>query len=189
MRCRLELANISNNTISLQEAKLKYNKAKAKWEDLKTKAEIYREEEMLDYYNGSIEGDNEKEITDNRRKAVQTVKAKLQRDRSFHYLTKHLGKTKSALNKLKLVDPESKRIRTTHNRNEIESLLVQYNWIHLLKAINTAAYNDKLTKNLHKDKTGDKILAGELNRQDTGNVHLYEFMKLLKNTTRSIHTN
>ena len=77
MRCHLKLGNISNNTALLQEDKLEYNKVKAKRGDFKPKAEMHREEEMLNYCNGRIEGDNEKEITSNRRKAARVVKVKL----------------------------------------------------------------------------------------------------------------
>ena len=52
----------------------------------------------------------------------------------------------------------------------------------------TAAHNDRLIKNLHKDEIRDRILKGELKKQDTDCSNIFDFMQLLQNKNKSIST-
>ena len=92
------------------------------------------------------------------------------------------------MQKLKIKNPNNNQIKTTQNRQEIESLIIQQNRTHLSKAMKTSAYNDKLIQSLHINEIRDKILKGELKEQDTDDRNIYEFMKLLKKNQHAPNT-
>ena len=186
MNRRRELAQINDHTTSIEEVNAQLKSASEKWKEFKMNAERHREEYLLDYHQGIIEEGETQEIEEKRRKAIKNVKRKIQRNQSFHYLTTKLGKSKTALNKL--IIKEGKKSRTTHDRKEIETMLIRQNRNHLSKAMNAPACNDKIIKNLHKDSVRDKILRGELTREDVDNENVCEFLSLLALETKEIKT-
>ena len=79
-------------------------------------------------------------------------------------------------------------MRTTYDRKEIEMMLIRQSRNHLSKAMNTPAYNDKIIINLHKNSVRDKILRGELIREDVNNENVHEFLSLLVLEKKEIKT-
>ena len=143
MQRRCELAEINESANTLEEAQEYLKKAEKKWEDLKANADKHREEEMLDYHKGIIDGENTSEIIENRKKAARNVKKKMKRNRSLRHLTRHLGKKKSVLTKL--IIAETNQTRTSYDREEIETLLIRNNRKHLSKAMETEACKNRIT--------------------------------------------
>ena len=97
-----------------------------------------------------------------------------------------MGKSKAAVNKLKIVEEDV--TRTTHDRNEIESMLIDHNRKHFNKALKTEAYDDKIIRSLKKEKVRDKILKGEIRREDVDNEDVFEFLKLLEIKDKTLPT-
>ena len=54
--------------------------------------------------------------------------------------------------------------------------------------MNTPVYKDRIIKNLHKDSVRDKVLSGELKREDADNENVYEFLTLLALEKKDIQT-
>ena len=153
--------------------------AKDQWDELKTRAEEHREEDLLDCYGGEIEVGGIPEIREKRRKALKSVRDKMRINDTLSHLAKVVGKPKKSLLKLRVINPRTKEIKNTCGRKEIESALAQHNRCHFSKAKNTPVYRDKITKAMHEDEVRDKILDGTLKREDVDNSDLIEFLKLL----------
>ena len=116
----------------------------------------------------------------------KNVKLKIKRNALFYYLTKIIGKSKVAVNKLKIAEEDVKR--TTHDRNEIESMLIDHNRKHFNKVLKTEAYDDKIIESLKKEKVRDKILKGEIKRKDIDNEDVFEFLKILEIKDKTLST-
>jgi len=57
---------------------------------------------------------------------------------------------------------------------------MKFNRDHYQKAHNTKVYQDKIYKQLNKDIMRDKILNGELERQDCVDEVVYQLLRLLE---------
>ena len=100
---------------------------------------------------------------------------------SFHYLLRHVGKgEREGIKRIHEVD-ENNRIISTHvDWESIENKLIEYNEAHFTKAYDTIVYRDKIYNKLRDDHVRDKILAGNLNREECDDERMYQFLKLLK---------
>ena len=65
-------------------------------------------------------------------------------------------------------------------RSKIEKELLNYNVLHLIQAHYTIAYKDKVYNALRDDKVRERILKGEIQREDCDNNNMHYFLKLLK---------
>ena len=118
------MGNIIDLTVTINEAEKQLIKAKAKWMEFKTKAQEYREAELLDYYEGEIDEGDTPEIKAMHKKVLKVVWNKLSLNKTFDYLTKRLGKPKNSLLKLRIPDSRLAELRTIYNREEIEETLI-----------------------------------------------------------------
>ena len=118
----------------LQQAKVQLKLAKEKWEKFVSNEKHFKEEELLDQYNRSLEEGETPEIKEKRQKAIKSVKDKLQRNNTFSYLTRTLGKPKNALKKLRIKNENDKSMNTCYERKTIEEELIKFNRKHLSKA-------------------------------------------------------
>ena len=103
----------------------------------------------------------------------------MQRNNTFSYLTRTLGKPKNSLKKLRIHNESKSRMNTSYEREEIEKELIQFNRNHFSKAKETAAYKNKIIKALNKDEVRDKILEGTLTKDDVQHNDVHDFLKLL----------
>ena len=109
----------------------------------------------------------------------------MRRNKSFHCLTRNIGKNKTALHKL--IIKNRNKTRTSYDRKEIESLLAKNNREHLPKATITESCANKI-KNLHKDCIRDKMLTREISEEDVDNKNIFNFLKLLNAGKNKIET-
>ena len=174
-----ELGKVVDNTMTIAQAKTQLQNAKEKWEQFKSNEMACREEELLDRYDRIIKEGDTPEIEEKRQKAIKTVKEKMQRNDTFSYLTRTLGKPKNSLKKLRIHNESKSRMNTSYEREEIEKELIQFNRNHFSKAKETAAYKNKIIKALNKDEVRDKILEGILTKDDVQDNYVHDFLKLL----------
>ena len=57
---------------------------------------------------------------------------------------------------------------------------MQHNYEHFQQAHNTDMYKDKIYEKLQKENIREKILNGQLQRNDCDSEKVYRFLKLLK---------
>ena len=115
IKCK-EMGNVIDLTVTINEAEKQLIEAKAKQIEFKTKAQEYREAELLDYYKGEIDEGDIPEIKETRRKVLKVVRNKLSYNKTFDYLMKRLRKPKNSLLKLRISDSRSAELRTIYNR-------------------------------------------------------------------------
>ena len=143
-------------------------------------AKQHREREILDYHISSIEGDTE-EIVRYKKKIIKGIKKKREQNRTFVYLTKHMGKgMKLRLKLLKVHSNNGNTEKILYERNEIERALLHYNYKHFSKAKMSDTFKDKINRKMYDDSVRDKILNGIVDQEDVDSKDLAEFLKLLK---------
>ena len=107
---RKELGNVEDNISLLLQVNEKLQDTKEKWIRFKANIEEYKERDLLDQFQGVVEEGETPEIKEKWRKAIKVVKAKLQWNDIFTYLTRMIGKPKNSLKKLRIVDDKNKAI-------------------------------------------------------------------------------
>ena len=96
-------------------------------------------------------------------------------------MIKYLGKgIKAVLRKLHIRNEQQEIIKTLTDRKEIEAAIIQHNRNHLKQARNIPVYNDIIYKQLLINEVRDKILSGQLEREDCTNKEVFHFLLLLK---------
>ena len=115
----------------------------------------------------------------------KNTKLKIKRNVLFYHLVKIVGKSKVAI-KLKIVEENEKR--TMHDRNKIESMLVDHNRKRFNKALKTEAYDNKIIRSLKKEKVKDTILKGEIKRENINKKDVFKFLKLLEIKDKTLRT-
>ena len=78
------------------------------------------------------------------------------------------------------MNDNNKIIETYDDRGKVEKEIINQNKNHLTKAHDSDIYNDKIHHSLKDDNVRDKILKGEITREDCDSNNIYEFLKLLK---------
>ena len=145
---RKELGNVEDNISLLLQVNEKLQDNKEKWIRFKANIEEYKERDLLDQFQGVVEEGKTPEIKEKWRKAIKVVKAKLQQNDTFAYLTRMISKPKNSLKKLRIVDEENKAMKTCYERRDIENELIRFNCKHFSKAKETPVYMDKIYKAL-----------------------------------------
>ena len=166
MEKRKEEAQVIDNGEEENEIEELIQKAKDDWEDIvKQGKEIY-EKEMLDYHHYEVVCENEDQRK-TKNKILSGIKKKMNRMYSFHYLSRHVGKgEREGIKRLHEVNENNKIINTYVERERIEQKLIEHNKTHFTKAHDTIAYKDKIYDKLRDDRVRDKILSGNLNREE-----------------------
>ena len=119
-----------------------------------------------------------------KKKIIAGIRRKLSRDHTFHYLSRHVGKgVKDNIKRLQ-VKHSNGDIETVIERKEIEDKIKDYNTKHFKKAHNSIAYKDKICHKLNRNHVRDKMLNGNLQREDCDNEKVFRFMKLLQQHSR-----
>ena len=179
MNRRKELGKITESCQTLEQAKEQYEKEKEKWNIFKQHQLLYVEQELLDQYKGTINGDDEQQMLEKRTKAIKTVREKLWRNNTFTYLTRHVGKPKNALTKLRAQESNNGKLQTYYERKEIESKLIMHNRKHFSKAKDTKVYKNRIIKALNQNEIRDKILKGTITKDEVNDKDVYDFLRLL----------
>jgi len=114
---------------------------------------------------------------------MNRIKKNLQWKHSFHYTSKHVSKRiKESLKRLHEVNQNQEIIKTSIKKEEIEHTIFSHNLNHFKKNHNTIAYKDKIYSKLQDDKVKDKILNGQLRKEDYDHEDIYNFLKLMKHS-------
>jgi len=186
LQSRKERANMVNTSIeSLEEAEEVVKQAKSEWENVIKNGKELREKELLDYHHEEIIGDSVKAIK-KKKKVIAGIKRKLRRDHTFHYLSRHVGKGKrQAMKRLEVSNDNNQRNEFIIKRELIEEKIMTFNRNHFKKAHSTPIYNDKIYNELRNNSIRDKILNGNLSRDECDNDNVYEFLKLLRQNGRN----
>ena len=66
------------------------------------------------------------------------------------------------------------------DRDSIEQKVSDFNRKHYKKVLETSPYNDTIYEKLLEDTTRDKILSGELEKEEVDNEYLYDLLCMLK---------
>ena len=141
-------------------------KAKDDWEDIVKQGKEIREKEILDYHHSEVVCENEDQRK-TKNKILSGIKKKMNRMHSFHYLSRHVGKgEREGIKRLHEVNENNEIINTHVERERIEQKLIEHNETHFTKAHDTIAYKDKIYDKLRDDRVRDKILSGNLNREE-----------------------
>ena len=83
----------------------------------------------------------------------------MQRNHSFHYISKHIEKeVKGSLKRLHVMDSNNRIIKACIEKDEIEKEICKHNIKHFTKAHNTKIYQDKIYVELRDNEIRDKIL-------------------------------
>ena len=84
------------------------------------------------------------------------------------------------MRKLYVKNDEGQIVKTYISRTDIEQAIIAYNKNHFQQAHNTRVYQDRIYDQFKEDNKRDKILKGELKRQDYDNKNVFDLLKLLK---------
>lgn len=124
-----------------------------------------REQYVLDYYHKNI--DKLEEKGKNKKKVIEAIKWKLKRNHSFHYISKHVGKgVRGNLKRLHEVNNRGQIINTYIDKESIKVKIMNYNVKHFTQAHQSEAHKDKIYIELRNPVIRNKILNGELNREE-----------------------
>ena len=89
------------------------------------------------------------------------------RNHSFHYISKHVGKgSKGSLKRLHIVNEKDQIVKTYVDKESIEDNIRKHNIKHFIQAYRTDMYNDKIYTELTNPIIRDKILNGDLDKED-----------------------
>ena len=151
----------------------------------------YREKYILDYHHTNIEEDSEEQVK-YKKKVISSIKKKLKRNHSFYYISKYAGKgVKGSLKRLYIVNEKDQIVQTYIDKESIEDNIRKHNIKHFTQAHRTDMYNDKIYVELTNPIIKDKILNGDLDKEDCDSKNVWKFLSLLKKPEhrRNIGTN
>jgi len=185
MKKRQEEAKIQeDDEMTIIQEKEALNEARKEWEKIKEDGKILREKELLDYVRNDFK-DNEEKHPKKRQKIISGINKEMMRNHTFQYLSRHVGKGKrDGLRRLHKTNQNNEIVETYVDRIEIERELVNYNKDHFTQAHTTEAYKDKIYNALSEERVRDRILKGDLQRDECDYDNIYEFLKLLKQPPR-----
>jgi len=165
---------------TIESAKINLSKAKEEWEKMKNNRKEYREQYLLDHHQGKINEENPN-YQKMRKKVMKNIEKQQKRNHTFKYLTKHAGKgVKGNLKRLHIVDERNQIVKTVIQKEQIEQEIKRFNEHHFKKAHQTIVYQDKIYAELDRDDIRDKILNGQLEREQCNSEDVWKFLKLLK---------
>ena len=105
----------------------------------------------------------------------------MMRNHTFQYLSHHAGKgQRDGIKRLYQVNQNNKIVETYVEWSKIEKELLNYNALYFIQAHYAKAYKDKVHNTLRDNKVRERILKGEIQREDCDNDNMYYFLKLLK---------
>jgi len=105
----------------------------------------------------------------------------LQRQQSFKYITKYVGKgIKSSLKRLHKVDNSNTIIQTFTEKEQIKDTIFEHNTHHYRADCNTQMYKDKIYPKLQHNDVRNAILDSTLSSSQCNNENVYKFLALLK---------
>jgi len=162
----------------------KLDTAKVEWNKMKSQRKEYREQYLLDHHHSKIneEHQNSQKM---KKKVIKNIEKQQKRNHTFRYLTKHAGKgVKGNLKRLHIVNENDQIIRTIIDKENIEKTIKEFNEKHFQKAHQSIAYKDKIYAELDRDDIRNKILRGQLEREQCSSEEVWEFLRLLKTPTR-----
>ena len=99
---------------------MQWTKAVKEWKEILTKGKDFREQDILDFHYSDI---NRSTMIEKKLKiqAIERIKQEKQRNHSFQYLTKHIGRgANSSLKRLHEVDETNNIINTYIDCQNIE---------------------------------------------------------------------
>ena len=136
--------------------------------------------ELLDYHPVELYEEDDK-IIKKKKKILSGIKRTLSRNHIFQYLSWYAGKgQRDSMKRLHKVDNNQKIIETYVDRDSIEKALRMYNTQHFKQAHQSITYKDKIYEKLERDEIRDKVLNGNIRKEDCDDERMYQFLKLLK---------
>jgi len=185
MKRRKEEAMIQDDDeMSISQAKDALNEARKEWEKTKSDGKMLREKELLDYARNEF-NDNDEHHPKKRKKIISGIRKELIRNHTFQYLSRHVGKgQRDGLRRLHKTNNNNEIVESYVDRLTIEKELVEHNKDHFTKAHATEIYRDRIYQKLGEEKVRDRILKGDLTREECDHENIFEFLKLLKQTSR-----
>ena len=188
MEKRRNEADVIDNCEEVTEVEEMIKKAQEEWDEIVHKGKEIRENELLDYHHSEVICETEDQRK-TKKKILSGIKKNMNKMHSFHYLSRHVGKDeREGIKRIHEVDDNNRIISTHVDRESIENKLIEYNEAHFTKAHNIIVYRNKIYDKLREDHVRDKILAGNLNREECDDERMYQFLKLLKKPeTRQNH--
>ena len=104
----------------------------------------------------------------------------MKRQKSFHCVTKHVGRgVRGCLKRVHKVNEDNKITCTKIGKDEIEEETIKHNRKHFTKAHDNPVHKDKMCNELKRNSVREKILSGRLVEQECDNNNAYEFLRWL----------
>ena len=101
-------AIIEDSTTIIEEVETEQIKAQKEQKEILTKGQELWDKDIIDFYHSKLQNNTEAEKK-RRKKIIQKIKCKKQRNHSFWYLTKHIGQgANTVLKRLHEVDQQNK---------------------------------------------------------------------------------
>ena len=131
---------------------------------MKINKKKHREEYLLDHHHTNINEEGEEQVQ-NKKKIINSIQRKLQRNQSFRYVSKHIGKgVKGSLKRLYIVNENGEIVKTHIDKETIEEQIQNHKVKHFTKAHSSKMYKDKIYAELNNPQIRDKILNRDLDR-------------------------
>ena len=89
------------------------------------------------------------------------------------------------MKRLEVSNDNTQRNEFIIKRESIEEKIMTFNRNHFKKAHSTPIYNDKIYNELRNNSIRDKILNGNLSRDECDNDNVYKFLKLFRQNGRN----
>ena len=181
MEARKRKASIEDedSNYTIQQIKDKIKEAEIQQKQLLQEGYEIREKEILDYHYYELDDKTEKDRK-KKNKIKRSIIKSQQRLHTFYFLTKHAGKgVKGCLKKLIVYDEQGNE-QTILDRKSIEDHIINYNKQFFTEPTNTKVYNDKIYDKLSQIDIRDKVVNGNIRKNECDSKEMYEFLKILR---------
>ena len=102
----------------------------------------------------------------------------------FHHLNRRAGKgARDSFKRVHVVNDNNEIIKTHVKREMIEEETSKFNTKYFTKVHDAIEHRDNTCKKLRKNCVRDRMLKGQLNREECDDEKVHEFLKLLKRPT------
>ena len=175
---KIEIEDFSVYT--MKNTKELLEEVKRQWIEVVENGKQIREKELLDYHHKEIIGDEIEKIK-KRKKIMGRIKRTLKRNHTFRYLSWHAGKgSREMIKRVHVVNEASQITKIYVDRESVEKNIINYNKKYLTKANQSEAYLDRIYHRLKNDEIRDRILQGQVSREECDSDKVHKFLKILK---------
>ena len=171
-----QFSETEDDTSCVNQAQSKLQEAKENWAKLIVEGKEHREKDIFYLYSNEISA----EVLSDKKQKEKIIKSVIKnksRRHAFKHITNHIGRgERRSLKKVHEAIDDNIIVRTHMSKEQIEDRIINCNREHCTQAHQTNIYQDKTHNKLQRDNKREKILNGNLSRQECDNKEAHEFL-------------